>query len=95
MKIWGDNPKVYGIYSTLSPAGKVAHKDVVASKKDEFSISGLAKEYQIALKALRSAPDIRTEKVREISRKIESGEYNVSAEDVAERMLQTWLKEKI
>jgi len=95
MKIWGDNPKVYGVYSKLNPAGKVTAKGNVASRKDEFSISGLAKEYQVALKALRNVPDIRMDKVQEISRKIERGEYNVSAEDIAEKMLQTLLRGRI
>jgi len=95
MKIWGDNPKVYGVYGKLNPAGKITPRDAVVSRKDEFSISKLAKEYQIALKALRNVPDIRMDKVQEISRKIEKGEYNVSAEDIAEKMIQTLFKERI
>jgi len=95
MKIWGDNPKVFGIYNKPSPAGKVTQRDAVASRKDEFNISGLAKEYQVALKALRNIPDIRTEKVQEISRKIESGNYDVKAEDIAEKFIQTLLRERI
>ncbi|WP_054632553.1 flagellar biosynthesis anti-sigma factor FlgM [Thermoclostridium stercorarium] len=88
MKIWGDNPKIYGVYNKPGPTGKFTQKDVVASKKDEFSISGLAKEYQVAMRALRNIPDIREDKVKEISRKIERGEYYVSAEDIAEKLIQ-------
>lgn len=95
MKIWGDNPKVFGIYNKLNPAGKVTQRDVVASKKDEFKISGLAKEYQVALKALHNIPDIRMEKVQEISRKIESGEYDVKAEDIAEKLIQNLLGKRV
>jgi len=95
MKIWGDNPKVFGIYGKTSPTGKVIQKDVVVSRKDEFNISGLAKEYQIAMKALRNIPDIRQEKVQEISRKIENGSYDVNDEDIAEKFIQTLLRERI
>jgi len=95
MKIWGDNPKVFGIYNQLNPVGKVTQRDVVASKKDEFKISGLAKDYQVAMKALRNIPDIRLEKVQDITRKIESGQYNVKAEDIAERIIQNLLGERV
>lgn len=88
MKIWGDNPKVFGIYSQLNPVGKVTKSDVVASKKDEFKISGQAKDFQVAMKALRNIPDIRKEKVQEISQRIENGQYNIKAVDIAEKLIQ-------
>lgn len=95
MKIWGDNPKVFGIYNQLNPVGKVTRSDVVASKKDEFKISGQARDFQVAMKALRNIPDIRKEKVQEVSQRIESGQYNVKAKNVAERIIQNLLGERI
>jgi len=95
MKIWGDNPKVFGVYNQLNPVGKVRQKDAVASRKDEFNISGLAKDYQVAMKALRNIPDIRTEKVQDISRRIENGQYSVRAEDIAEKLIWTLSGERI
>lgn len=95
MKIWGENPKVFGIYNQVSPVGKVTQKDTVASKKDEFRISGLARDYQTAAKALRNIPDIRMDKVQKISRKIESGQYDVKDEDIAERIIQNLLGKRV
>lgn len=95
MKIWGDNPKVFGIYNRINPPGRVVQTDVVASKKDEFKISGQAKDFQVAMKALRNIPDIRKEKVFEVSQKIENGQYDVKAEDVAEKLIQNLFGERV
>lgn len=89
MKIWGDNPKVFGVYNQPNPVGKVTKSDNVASKKDEYKISGPAKDYQVAMKALRNIPDMRQEKVHEISDKIGRGQYRVSARDISEKIIRT------
>ena len=39
------------------------------------------------MNAVKNAPDIRMDKVNEISAKIERGEYNVSGEDIAAKIL--------
>lgn len=88
MKIWGDNPRVSGIYNHTNPVGKVIRQNGIALKKDEFKISGLAKDYQAVMKALRNIPDIRQEKVQEISSKIDKGQYNVKARDISNKIIQ-------
>lgn len=88
MKIWGDNPKVFGVYSHNNSAGKVINKDIVASKMDEYKISSQAKDFQTVMKALHSIPDIRMEKVHEISKKIESNQYKVDAKDISDRIIK-------
>jgi negative regulator of flagellin synthesis FlgM len=87
MKIWGDNPRVFGIYNQPNTVGKVNKPVNSASKKDEYTISRVAKEYQTALKALQNIPDIRQGKVNEISDKIEKGQYRVSAQDIADKII--------
>ena len=47
------------------------------------------------MKALRNIPDIRTEKVQDISRRIENGQYSVRAEDIAEKLIWTLSGERI
>jgi len=93
MKIWGDNPRVFGIYNQNNSTGKVVKKDIVASKRDEYKISGQAKDYQTVMKALSNIPDIRKEKVYEISRKIDTGRYRVEARDISDKIIKTLLGE--
>jgi negative regulator of flagellin synthesis FlgM len=87
MRIWGDNPKVFGIYSQQNPVGKTTAKDMVASRKDEYKISGQAKDFQTVIKALHNIPDIRQNIVQKISAKMEKGEYNVPANNISEKII--------
>ena len=67
----------------------------VLSKKDELSISGTAKDFSIAMKAVRQIPDVRQEKVNEIIQKMQRGEYSVKASEVAEKILESLKENKI
>lgn len=53
---------------------------------DSFTVSDKARDFQAVLKAVSSSPDIREEKVNNILNKIQDGSYNVSAEDIAEKL---------
>ena len=44
------------------------------------------------MKALRDVPDIRRDKVEALSERIEKGEYSVSSEDVAARIMEMMMK---
>jgi len=66
----------------------------VTGKKDVVSISNQAKDFQTAMKALKEIPDIRKDKVEELARKIESGTYKVSEEDIADKILKSILDRK-
>lgn len=55
--------------------------------KDVFDISSTAKEYQIAKKALSQSPDIREDKVQDIKRRIETGNYNMNAQEIADKIV--------
>ncbi|MBM7623028.1 flagellar biosynthesis anti-sigma factor FlgM [Sporohalobacter salinus] len=57
------------------------------TKGDKLSISTGAKELQEAKKALKNQPQIRKEKVERLKKQIKTGNYNVSGEEVAEKML--------
>lgn len=58
-----------------------------SSKKDDLKVSSRAKEFQLALKSAFAAPDIREDKVEKIANQIENDVYNVTAEDVADKIL--------
>lgn len=93
MKIWGDNPKVFGVYNQNNSVGRVVTRDIVASKRDEYKISGQAKDYQTVMKALRNIPDIRKEKVYEISKKVETGRYRVESRDISDKIVESFFEE--
>lgn len=88
MKIWGDNPRVFGVYNQTTPVGTVKKQEKVASRKDEYNVSNEARDYQLVMKALRNIPDIRQDKVDEISAKIQSGSYKVEARDISGKIIR-------
>ncbi|NLN64333.1 MAG: flagellar biosynthesis anti-sigma factor FlgM [Clostridiaceae bacterium] len=91
MKIWGDNPRVFGVYNHTNTVGKVQKTENVASKRDGYKISSQAKDYQAVMKALRDVPDIRQDKVREISERLESGQYKVETRDISDKIISKLL----
>lgn len=92
MKIWGEIPKVTGIYGNAGKTEKVSKSYSAASRKDELTLSGPARDFSIVMKALREVPDIREDKVESLLKRIESGEYTVPAGDVAARISEIMLK---
>jgi negative regulator of flagellin synthesis FlgM len=89
MKIWGEIPKILGVYDKQKSIGKVDKTSGVSAKKDVVSISNQAKDYQTAMKAIKDVPDIRQDKVKELSEKFDSGTYSVSGNDVADKVLKS------
>lgn len=92
MKIWGNIPKVSGVYGNTNKIDKTSKVGEISSRKDELTISGTAKDFNVAMKALRGIPDVRQNKVNEISQKIERGEYSVSESEIADRILGAFEK---
>ncbi|NLX64563.1 MAG: flagellar biosynthesis anti-sigma factor FlgM [Clostridiaceae bacterium] len=95
MKIWGDIPKVPGIYGSTGKISRYTKTGEVLSKKDELSISGTAKDFSIALKAVKQIPDVRQGRINEIVQKMERGEYSVKASEVAEKILEAFKDNKV
>lgn len=58
-------------------------------KEDKLNISQEAKEYQFAIGKLKDIPDIRTEKVNSIKTQIKSGTYEINANKIAEKMIES------
>lgn len=89
MKIWGNIPKVFGVYNNASKVDKSSRVGEVASRKDELTISGTAKDFNVAMKAVRQVPDIRQDKVNAILNKMENGNYSVPVSDVAQKIAES------
>ena len=60
---------------------------MVSGKMDAVAISSEAKDYQIAIRALKDAPDLRESKISDVLGKIESGGFDLSSADIAGKLL--------
>lgn len=89
MKIWGEIPRISGIYNKIKSTAKAEITSAAASKNDVVSISSQAKDYQVLIKALKDVPDIRKDKVEEIKAKIEAGTYDVNGRDIADKIIKS------
>ncbi len=57
-----------------------------ANGKDKLEISEFGNAYQVAKQAAAQGSDVRPERVKEIQAQLAAGTYNVSIEDVADKM---------
>ena len=91
MKInWSNMEKILGVYRKQGVQGKKTERAAGAEgvrKADRIELSSEAKDFQLALKALSQVPEIREAKVEDIKNRIRTGEYNVSAEEVADKII--------
>lgn len=65
------------------------------SNPDCVEISQIGKDFQIAKQAVIATPDIREDKVNAIKAKIASGTYNVSAEELADKLIDSYFDQSI
>jgi negative regulator of flagellin synthesis FlgM len=63
-------------------AGAVRGTSRINQEKDKIELSEKARDFQTALNAYKNLPEIRKDKVEEISKKLQSGTYNPSGEEV-------------
>lgn len=74
--------KILGVYrkntESLQRTSKV--------NQDKVEISDKAKDFQFAMNAYKNLPEVRKDKVDELSKKIQSGSYNPSGEEVVDSM---------
>lgn len=54
--------------------------------RDSLEISDFGSAYQVAKQAASQGPLVREDRVRDIKARMEAGTYNVSAEDVADKL---------
>ncbi|PKM94911.1 MAG: flagellar biosynthesis anti-sigma factor FlgM [Firmicutes bacterium HGW-Firmicutes-1] len=85
MRINGIN-NVNNIYKS-NKTNKAYSASGVSTSKDTLAISNFAKELQVATQAVNNAPDIRQSKVDEIKQQMEAGKYNISASQLADKLL--------
>ena len=100
MEIPGSNFRIKG--KAVQDRIKVGDKKSVAQNQsgasstsgtEQIAISSKAKDIQKATEVVNAAPDIRTEKVERIKNEIAKGDYHVSSEDLAEKVLENIITE--
>ena len=74
--------QLYGIQKNL----KTQKAQNAAGPRDQVSISQAGRDYQVAKSAVSEASDIREDKVALMKERIASGEYNVSADELAQKL---------
>ncbi|MBR2895659.1 MAG: flagellar biosynthesis anti-sigma factor FlgM [Oscillospiraceae bacterium] len=79
--------QVTQLYKTNST--KKAYKTSTTQAADRLEISQMGKDYQIAKNAVAAAPDVRADKVNAIKQQLASGTYNVSMEEVADKLINS------
>ncbi len=81
---------IYRIHKTENNANKVLKTDELKGRGvsgDELALSDESRAKQKALQALKMADDIRSDKVDLLSQQIATGTYQVSDDDVAEKIV--------
>jgi negative regulator of flagellin synthesis FlgM len=100
MEIPGNDFRVKG--KTIQERIKVGKETVTTKNQggssltggtEQIAISSKAKDIQKAAEIINASPDIRTEKVDRIKEQIANGNYHVSSEKLAEKVLENLITE--
>ena len=87
-----NNPMVYvNQANASSPSAKSSSSQETkdsSSSGDRVDLSDQSKEMQKIYDVLQATPDVREEKVAQYKKLIEDNNYQVSSDDVADRMLK-------
>ncbi|MEG6585004.1 flagellar biosynthesis anti-sigma factor FlgM [Dendrosporobacter sp. 1207_IL3150] len=85
--------KAYG--DSKIEKGTKTEKTSPAYKKDEVILSSQAQEFGQILQNIKNSSDVREDKVKELTERINSGNYNIDAKDVAEKMIGRLMADKL
>ncbi len=66
-----------------------------AKFSDQFEMSKIGKDMQIAKNAVSDTPDVRKELVAPIKEQIQNGTYDVSGDSFAEKVIQKYEESQI
>jgi negative regulator of flagellin synthesis FlgM len=70
-------------------------KAAATKSSDQLEISRTGKDYQVAKQAVANTPDMRTDKINDIKSRIASGNYNISVEEVAKKLVDSYFEPSI
>ena len=69
---------------------KSVGKTKKSSYQDAYEISQSAKDYQVAKNAIAESSDVREDRVAEMKEALASGTYNVTSQEIAEKMISNY-----
>jgi negative regulator of flagellin synthesis FlgM len=69
-----------------------ASSTATQSSDARAEISGRAREFARAKEVAMAAPDVRSDRVAELKKKIAEGKYKVSAESIADRLVDEHIR---
>ncbi len=84
--------QIQNLYNVSKPAGNRGSAAAAATPdfKDRLNISGQGKDLQVAKQAVAQSPDIREDRVAALKAAYQSGSYNISANAVADKILENY-----
>ena len=85
MKITGIN-NVQGVLRPTEVKAKV-RTEKPRGAVDAYEPTVLAGDFNLARRVILTTPDVRTEKVEDIAKRMAAGEYNIAASDLAARIM--------
>lgn len=88
--------KAYGVEPTKSGKGSRQTAGTSASKRsDAVVLSSEAQDLQQKISTIKALPEVRADRVNELSLKVESGQYQVDASNIADQMIGRALADKL
>jgi negative regulator of flagellin synthesis FlgM len=60
------------------------------SATDKVEISRVGRDYQVAKAAVQNSSDVRADKVNDIKNRMEAGTYDISANEVANKIVDSF-----
>ncbi len=76
--------KIMGVYKKNIEGSQKTSK--ISQEKDKIEISNKAKDFQLALNAYKNLPEVRQNKVDELSKQIKSGTYKPKGDEIVDSM---------
>lgn len=82
--------QVAQLYNTEKAAKAQNTKAAGNTGRDEVQISSFGRDYQIAKQAVAEAADVRADRVAELKERVNSGNYDVSIDGFASKLLEKY-----
>ncbi len=84
--------RIARVYQEQRKADRVQKKGASPSFRDEVTLSSESKEIRAMLQKLDAVPDIRP-KAEEIKLAVERGTYEISPQQIAQKILAAWSRD--
>lgn len=94
MRIDGNVNAVTSIYTNDKRISRVDSLNKAGQVQDAVKISDKGRDFAVAQRALKDIPDIRQDKVNELSAKINSNGYSIKGEDIANKIFSAGIDEE-